>query len=112
LIREAISLVERGVATPKDIDIVLTNGFGRRLATAGLFEVLEMAGWDLVLAASKYLIPHLESSREPPPLLRQRVEQGKLGVKTGEGFYKWTPDSAEALRQRIARALVEIAKWD
>ena len=112
LLREAISLVEHGVATPKDIDIVIRNGFGRRLASAGIFEVFEMAGWDLVLAASKYLLPHLESSREPSPLLQQHVEQGKLGVKTGEGFYKWTPDSAEALRRRSARALVEIAKWD
>jgi 3-hydroxybutyryl-CoA dehydrogenase len=112
LVREAIYLMDRGVATPKDIDTVIKNGFGRRLATAGIFEVCEMAGWDLVLAVSKYLTPHLESSREPSPLLRQRVEQGKLGVKTGEGFYKWTPDSAEALRQRTARALIEIAKWD
>lgn len=39
------------------------------------------------------------------------IERGQLGVKTGKGFYDWTPDSAEALRQRIAHALVEVEKW-
>ena len=62
--------------------------------------------------AQEYLTPHLEPSTEPSSLLRQAVEEGRLGLKTGEGFYEWAPDSAEALRQRIANALVEIAKWD
>jgi 3-hydroxybutyryl-CoA dehydrogenase len=36
--------------------------------------------------------------------LKQKVDQGELGVKTGKGFYEWTPESAEELRQRIAQA--------
>jgi len=112
LVREALSLVERGIATPQEIDTVITKGFGRRLAAAGIFEIFELAGWDLVLAIVECLAPHLESSMEPSPLLRRRVEKDKLGVKTGEGFYRWTPKSAAALRDRIAFALMEVGKWD
>jgi 3-hydroxybutyryl-CoA dehydrogenase len=111
LLREALSIVERGIASPRDVDIVIKNGFGRRLAAAGIFEVFEIAGWDLVLAILNYLQPDIESSTETSPLVKERVEQGELGIKTGTGFYRWTPESAEALKQTIAQALVNIAKW-
>jgi len=52
----------------------------------------------------RYLLPYLESSPEVPPVLREKVERGELGVKTGKGFCEWTPESAEELRQRIALA--------
>lgn len=112
LLREAISIVEHGIASPEDVDIVVRNSFGRRLSAAGVFEVFELAGLDLVLAACSYLIPHLESSTEPSSLLKEKVARGELGVRTGKGFYEWTPESADALRQRIARALVEISRWE
>ena len=78
---------------------------------AGIFEVFDIAGHDLTLSASSYLMPFLDNSTEPSQVLRDRVERGELGVKTGKGFYDWTPETAEALRQRIAHAWVEIRKW-
>jgi len=105
LLREALWLVQKGYVTPRDVDTIMKTSIGRRWSVAGPFEVFELAGWDLVLAAVSYLLPYLESSPEVPPLLKQKVEQGELGVKTGKGFYEWTPESAEALRQRIAQAL-------
>jgi 3-hydroxybutyryl-CoA dehydrogenase len=111
LFREALSIVERGIASPQDVDAVVRNGIGRRWAAAGPFEIWGIAGWDLIYAASTYLSPHLESSTEPSSLLREKVERGELGVKTGKGFYEWTPESAEALTRRIARVLIEIAHW-
>jgi len=42
--------------------------------------------------------------------LKERVEAGKLGVKTGKGFYEWTPESVESMKNRIAQALVRIEK--
>ncbi|RMF86830.1 MAG: 3-hydroxyacyl-CoA dehydrogenase family protein [Nitrospinota bacterium] len=111
LLREALSIVQQGIAHPQDVDIVIKNGFGRRLAAAGVFEVFEIAGWDLILAVMQYLLSDIESSSEIPPLLQEKVARGELGVKTGKGFYDWTPESAEKLRQRIARALAEIARW-
>jgi 3-hydroxybutyryl-CoA dehydrogenase len=110
LFREAISIVEKGIASPQDVDIVIKNSFGRRLAAAGIFEVWEIAGWDLILAIVENLIPDLESSTEISALLKEKVQRGELGTKTGKGFYAWTPELAEGLKQRIAQTLVKIAQ--
>ena len=111
LTREALSLVEKGVVSPQDIDTIMKNGIGRRWAVAGVFEVWELAGWDLIETMAAWLYPDLDASRGVQETLQDKVGAGELGVKTGKGFYDWTPESADALRERIAHALVEIAKW-
>ncbi|MCF6155014.1 MAG: 3-hydroxyacyl-CoA dehydrogenase family protein [Candidatus Brocadia sp.] len=111
LFREALWLVQKGIVTPQDVDSVMKTSLGLRWAAAGVFEIFEIAGWDFVLAGASELLPHLESSPEVPPLLREKVERGELGVKTGKGFYEWTAESAEFLKQRIAQALVKISQW-
>ena len=110
LLREALWLVENGVASAHDVDAAIKTSIGRRWAVAGVFEVLELAGWDLLSAVADGLMPHLASSTDAP-LLREKVRLGELGVKTGRGFYDWTPESAEKLRRRIAEALVAIEDW-
>ncbi len=112
LFREALWLVQKGIASAADVDTVIKTSIGRRWAAAGIFEVWEIAGWDLVLAAVGGLLPELESSTEMPPLLGEMVERGDLGVKSGKGFYEWTPETAEALKRRIAEALVKIDEWE
>ncbi len=111
LTREALSLVEQGIVSPKDVDTIIKNGIGRRWAVAGVFEVWELAGWDLIETMAAWLYPDLDASRGVQAILQGKVEAGELGVKTGKGFYDWTPEAANALRGRIAHALVEIAKW-
>lgn len=107
LFREALSIVEQGIATPEDVDTIVKTGFGRRYAAAGPFEIWELAGWDLILAISEYLQADLESSKEISALLKNKVEKGELGTKTGKGFFDWTPESIEALKQRIGRVLAD-----
>ena len=111
LFREALAIVEAGIASAEDVDVVVKNGFGRRLAVAGPVEVFALAGLDLVLAVAEQLMPVIESGPEVPTLLRDTVARGELGVKTGSGFYTWTPEEGEALRQRVAKALIAIAQW-
>ncbi len=111
LLREALSIVEGGVASAQDVDAAIKTSIGRRWAVAGVFEVFELARWDLLLAIAEELYPHLEASPEVSPILREKVERGELGVQTGKGFYDWTPEGAVALRERIAHALVEIGRW-
>ncbi len=112
VIREAFSIVERGIATAEDVDLVVRNSFGRRLSVAGPFQVFELAGWDLVLAAFEELYKDLNSSSEINPLLREMVEGDKLGVKSEEGFYEWTPERIEEIRDRMNRVLIGRMKED
>lgn len=111
LLREAVSIVEQGIASPQDVDTIVRYGFGRRLAAAGPFEVFDAAGWDVVHAVAAQLLPQIASSTDIPPSVAEMVGRGELGIKTGQGFYAWTPASAAALKERIGRALVEIARW-
>lgn len=112
LIREAIFIVEQGIASAETVDIVVRNSFGRRLSVAGPFEVFELAGWDLVLAAFEELYRELNSSPEINPLLREMVAAGKLGVKSREGFYKWNDENLRELRDRMNHALLQQAKTE
>ena len=112
VIREAFSIVERGIATAEDVDLVVRNSFGRRLSVAGPFQVFELAGWDLVLAAFEELYKDLNSSSEINPLLREMVDSDKLGVKSGEGFYEWAPERIEEIRDRMNRTLIGRMKDD
>ena len=112
VIREAFSIVERGIASAEDVDLVVRNSFGRRLSVAGPFQVFELAGWDLVLAAFEELYKDLNSSSEINPLLREMVEDNKLGVKSGAGFYEWTPERIEEIRDRMNQVLIGRIKDD
>ena len=112
VIREAFSIVERGIATAEDVDLVVRNSFGRRLSVAGPFQVFELAGWDLVLAAFEELYKDLNSASEINPLLREMVEDDRLGVKSGEGFYEWTPEKIDEIRDKMNRALIHRLKED
>jgi len=108
--REAIALVADGVADAETIDTVIKDGFGARLAVLGTFEQTDLVGVNLTLDIHETLLQHLDRSTEPHPLLREKVRQGKLGMRTGEGFRKWTPEAAQAVRDRLSRYLAEAAK--
>lgn len=110
LLREAISIVEQGIASAEDVDTVVTSGFGRRLAVAGPLEVFDIAGWDTILAIIEQLFPEIDSSREAPSLVREMVDRGELGVKSGRGFYPWSDESVGSTRQRIGEALATLER--
>jgi 3-hydroxybutyryl-CoA dehydrogenase len=112
LVREALSIVAQGLATPEDVDLVVRTSLGRRWSVAGPFETSDAAGLDTVLAVAGQLFPAIESSPAVPSLLQEVVARGHLGLKTGKGFYDWPPDAAEELRERIRQALIEIARWE
>ena len=107
--REAISIVEQGIADPETVDESIRYGFGLRLPVLGPLENADMVGLDLTLSIHDYILPHIEDSPQPSPLLRrQKVADGDLGFKTGEGFRTWTPEEAEASRRRLAEYLVHV----
>ena len=96
----------------QDIDEVVKTSIGRRLSVAGPFELTELTSLAMKQAIMEELLPSLASSREVPAILKEKVERGELGVRSGKGFYEWTPETGEELRQRVAKALIEIGKWD
>ena len=108
--REAIALVAAGVCDAETLDTVVKEGFGARMAVLGPLEQSDLVGLDLTLDISEVLVADLDRSAGPHPFLREKVAAGKLGMKSGEGFRKWTPEQADAVRERLRRFLAEQAK--
>jgi 3-hydroxybutyryl-CoA dehydrogenase len=86
---EAMRMVEQGVASATDIDIAMKLGYGHPM---GPLELTDLVGLDVRLGIAEYLQVALGPAFTPPAVLREKVAAGKLGKKTGEGFYRWSPD--------------------
>lgn len=106
VVREAIALLEAGVADAADIDAATRLSFGARFPVMGPLETSDVGGLDVVLAIHDYLLGELDRSVEPNPLLRSLVDRGELGAKTGRGFYDWSVRSADELRAERDRELI------
>lgn len=99
LIREALALVDAGVATPEQIDAVLTDCLGLRWAVLGPMRSTDLAGITTALAVATELFPKLSNADHPPACLSDLAEQGRLGLSAGAGFYAY-PDPDEVLDAR------------
>jgi 3-hydroxybutyryl-CoA dehydrogenase len=85
---EAMRMVEQQVASPKDIDTAMELGYNHPM---GPLKLTDLVGLDVRLNIAEYLYRELGSeSFRPPEILKRMVSEGKLGKKTGEGFYRWT----------------------
>lgn len=100
--REAISLVENGVCDAAAVDTVINASFGRRLAVLGPLANADLVGTDLTLAIHQNVLSDLECGPAPSPYLERLVEDGRLGMKSGEGFHTWTEEQAEETRNRVS----------
>jgi 3-hydroxybutyryl-CoA dehydrogenase len=99
--REALALVDAGVCTAEDIDRVVKLTFALRLPALGPMENMDLVGLDAAERIQKYLIPDLAKNTVPSPGLSALVATGKLGMKTGHGFYDWSQrDAAKLLANR------------
>lgn len=86
--REAISIVENGIADAETVDAAVRYSFGLRLPQLGPIANSDMVGTQLTYNIHNYILRDLEDSHEPSPLLQQMLNEGKLGFKSGEGFMK------------------------
>jgi 3-hydroxybutyryl-CoA dehydrogenase len=103
--REAISLVENGICDAETVDEVIKASFGRRLAVLGPLENADLVGTDLTLAIHRTVLPHIDRTPGPSPYLEALVGDGKLGMKAGEGFRKWTAEQQAVLRRKVLQHL-------
>ncbi|WP_432542114.1 3-hydroxyacyl-CoA dehydrogenase family protein [Kineococcus sp. SYSU DK002] len=97
LLKEAMSVVEEGVATPADVDTIVSTTFGFRLPFFGPFAIADMAGLDVYAKGFKVLEGHFGERLSAPANLTALVEQGKFGTKTGSGFLELEPEKLAAL---------------
>ena len=106
--REAISIVENGIADAATVDEAVRYSFGLRLPQLGPMENADMVGTDLTYNIHDYILRDLEDSHEPSPLLKQLRDAGKIGFKTGEGFQKWTPEQVAQSNAELNEYLIRM----
>ena len=104
--REAFSLMEQGIADPEDVETALKFGPAFRYATTGQLEVADMGGLDIWCTVGDNLLSVMDNRTEANPILRQKVEEGKLGMKSGEGFFKYPPEQAPEMKNAFQKKLI------
>lgn len=111
LLREAIYMVEQGIADPRDIDKALMYSFMPRYTSVGLFEHQDAAGLDMVKNIEDYLLKDLSNASKAPEFICSRVAAGQLGQKTGQGVYTWDEASKEDFKERAAAPYWKYFNW-
>lgn len=110
VLREALHLVESDVAAPEDVDNTFKHALGIRYACCGPFEVADLGGLDTFSLISEYLFANLDNSNKGSPVLSNLVAHGKLGVKSGAGFYDYSGDKAEKAIEKRDENCIKIIK--
>jgi 3-hydroxybutyryl-CoA dehydrogenase len=108
---EAARMVEEGVASAGDIDKAIKYGFGFRFAVLGLLEFIDWGGGDILHYASRYLSGALDSDRyKAPDIIGRNMAEGRIGLRTGQGFLDYTDMDIDAYREDRLAAFVELLK--
>ena len=110
VVREALHLVKEGIASPADIDAVMKHGLGLRWALLGPLEIADLGGLDIFNTVGSYVAKSLSNATDSPKVLQDLVAAGKLGAKTGSGFYDYPPGKASALIAERDEKLLEILR--
>jgi 3-hydroxyacyl-CoA dehydrogenase len=110
IMREALHLLDEGVASAEDIDKITKWGIGYKLAVIGPLELLDVAGLDIYTAVASYLNKDLSNESGISSTVTSKVEQGKLGLKTQGGLFEYTPEKIQKLQQQRGRLLLASKK--
>jgi len=106
--REAISIIENGIADAETVDKAVKYSFGLRLPQLGPIENSDMVGTQLTYSIHDYILKDLEDTHSPSPLLKQMIDEGKLGFKSGEGFLSWTPEQIDKSNADLNEYLIRM----
>ena len=104
--REAVSIVDQGIAEAAEVDEVVKMGFGLRLPVFGPLENVDLVGLELTHAIHDYILKHLNASPDPAPILKRKIDQGHLGFKSKRGLQNWTEREIADIRSRLADHLI------
>ncbi len=111
LYREAVYMVEQGIASPQDIDLSMRTSFIPRYTSIGIFEHFDYAGLDMIESIQESLLESLCSDGRPQELVVNHVRSNDLGAKTGRGVLDWTNVDMDAFRKRAAKPYLHFFDW-
>jgi 3-hydroxybutyryl-CoA dehydrogenase len=111
LVREAAYIVAEGIASAADVDTVARNSFGIRLPAYGILEHQDMVGLDVCVKILDYVAVDLNGEPRAPEYYRELAGSGKLGAKTGQGFYDWAVKSADEVKARRDGFVIQVLRW-
>ncbi len=115
LMREALDLVDKGVATAEDVDAAVRYGFGFRYAVCGPILQKEHSGWEISTNLYRRVFPTLSNAQGPAKVLESMLAKGRHGMKTGGGFMEWDATAIARERERYEnglRALLDLMEND
>jgi 3-hydroxybutyryl-CoA dehydrogenase len=110
MMRECLSLLEKGVVEARALDDIVQYSIGVRMALNGPLRQRDLNGLDTHLNIARYLYPDLDARDKPAALLEDYVAQGRLGAKTGQGFYSWSEESRAQHQAQERKDLQNIIK--
>ena len=112
LFREAMYLIDEGVATPEQIDDVVYYSFGQRYSSIGIFEHYDAAGLPLQKEVQSNLFPSLCNVDKPQKCLLDHIEAGELGARTKRGVLDWTRIDEADFRKRQRKPFYKFIQWN
>jgi len=112
LLREALYIVESGIASQEAVDTTVKYSLGRRFSTTGPLESADLGGLDIFYNISNYLMADLCNDTVVSPLLKDAVDKETLGAKTGTGLYGWTPEGLSIIKKTREDILIEWLRKD
>lgn len=110
VLREALAIVRSGAATPEAVDTAMKASLGPRYSVVGPIETADLGGLDTFFTIASYLMPLLAKDEDVLQLMKEKVAAGKIGLRSGEGFYPWPEERAAAVVARRNRALLQHRK--
>lgn len=109
VLREAFHIVNEGIASPEAVDDIIKYSLGRRWNLVGPIASADLGGLDVFKNISSYLYADLANNTGTDPVLAKKVDEGQLGLKTGEGFFTWTGNQGqEIVKNRDEQLLAQL----
>lgn len=105
--REAIYMVQEGIADPATVDDACKYGPGLRWPVMGPMENSDLVGIQLTYNIHNYILKALADNHEPSPLLQEMLDKGDLGMKSGKGWQEWTPEQVQAENTKLREYLID-----
>lgn len=112
VLREAFHIVQQGIADAATVDDVMKYSLGRRWNLVGPIASIDLGGLDVFYNISTYLFDDMDNGTCPSPLLAEKVKEGNLGAKTGQGFFSWQGEDGKRIIETRNKALLRALKDD